>query len=161
MLVVLIYPVKEPNSLENWSERIIKMVSISWENRKMQQREDSIVWTWLCSACSDLSTSEYVLLSGEKHHADLRRCKLLQLIHIPSSIKAVYWKDLNGIFCAISFLARSSLAAVEEKTFDTGVSPSVSFGQETMIKPWKHISISQVIQPHFIFCSTWLKNGTD
>lgn len=44
MLVVLTYPVKEPSSLENCSERNYESgADILRKRKKMQQREDSIV----------------------------------------------------------------------------------------------------------------------
>lgn len=45
-------------------------------------------------------------------------------------------------FSCYHFLARSSLAPLEENNFDTDVLPSVSLGQKTMIKPWKHLHFS-------------------
>lgn len=65
----------------------------------------------------------------------------------------------DDVSFVLPFLTGSSLA--EEKTFDTGVLTNVLFGQETMTKLWKHISISQITRPHFIFCATWLKKGRD
>lgn len=68
-------------------------------------------------------------------------------------LKEFILRGFKLYFFCYQFLARSSLADLEEKTFDTGVLPNVLFGQETKIKPRKHVSISQVIRAslHLLF----------